>query len=261
MPDLPESDESRRLEHCQACLGYQFKDPRLLYEALTHASSASHRLKSNERMEFLGDAVLGLIVCEYLYRAYPAYSEGELTRIKSSVVSRRTCTKWAKQLELETCLIVGKGVTLGGSLPHSLAADVFEAVLAAIYLDGGLAGLRQWLQPLLDVEIKRVTQDQASANFKSALQQHAQREMGATPVYRVLGERGPDHSKSFRVSAVIGAQVYAPAWGRNKKEAEQRAAGNALSQIQNAPLPFPEPARAPDASEPGHWHDHPTTSG
>jgi ribonuclease-3 len=254
MADSLLEDEGTRLERCQKLLGRQFREIGLLREALTHASSASHRLKSNERMEFLGDAVLGLLVCEQLFRQYPSHSEGELTRVKSSIVSRRTCAKIAKQLDLESCLIVGKGVSLGGHMPHSLAADVFEAILAAIYLDGGYDAVRHWLLPVLEPEIRRVAQDQASANFKSALQQLAQRELGATPVYRLLTERGPDHSKQFQVSAVVGGDQFAPAWGRNKKEAEQRAAGNALAELQHAAPPYVE-------SSMGHADDREPAAG
>jgi ribonuclease III len=226
-----------KVAQCQAIIGRTFQNVELLREALTHASSASRRLSSNERMEFLGDAVLGLIVCELLYRSYPDFSEGELTRVKSIVVSRRTCAKLGKELGLEACLTVGKGIIHGRSLPRSLASDAFEAVVAAIYLDGGFEAARQWLEPLLANEVQAATEGHAGGNFKSMLQQVAQCEHGATPRYRLVSERGPDHSKQFQMLAIIGEREFSPAWGRNKKDAEQRAAANAIAELNEKPPP------------------------
>lgn len=233
-------DTEQKLAYCQKRIGYQFKNVSLLLEALTHASSASHRLASNERLEFLGDAVLGMVVCDWLYHDFPDYSEGDLTKIKSSVVSRKTCATIAKQLHLERCLIVGRGVTRNRSFPKSLVSDVFEAVVAAIYLDGGFAAASKRLRAWLVDEIREAVDCQHGGNHKSQLQQIAQRDLGETPAYHLLAETGPDHNKSFQVSAVIGKRTFAPAWGRNKKDAEQRAAGNALAELAGTPLPFQE---------------------
>lgn len=236
--ELGDNVLAQKLEFCQTQIGYRFNDLNLLTEALTHASSASHRLASNERLEFLGDAVLGIVVCDWLYREFPEYSEGDLTKIKSTIVSRRTCGGIARQLQLEKCLIVGRGVTRNRSFPRSLVSDVFEAVVAAIYLDGGIEAIGQLIRGWLAEEVHLAVSGQCSGNHKSMLQQYAQRDMGSTPVYRLLSESGPDHSKSFQVVAVIGKRTFAPAWGRNKKEAEQRAAGNALAELENKELPF-----------------------
>lgn len=233
-----DADQEQKLELCQTQIGYRFNNIALLREALTHASGASHRLASNERLEFLGDAILGLVVCDWLYREYPEYSEGDLTKIKSAVVSRRTCASVAKELQMERCLIVGKGVTRNRSYPRSLVSDVFESIVAAIYLDGGLDEVRPLIRKWLAEEVRLAVSSQDGGNHKSLLQQHAQRDLGATPVYRLLTEAGPDHSKSFQVVAVIGDRTFVPAWGRNKKEAEQRAAGNAMAELDDLPIPY-----------------------
>lgn len=220
---------------CQRRLDYEFRDPSLLVAALTHASGAQHRLASNERLEFLGDAILGFIVCETLYRVFPESLEGDLTRIKSVVVSRETCSRISEQLELVDFLIVGKGLAVGRPVPTSVLSDLFESLVAAIYLDGGLEPVRRLVGRFMEPEIVKVASGEQGSNHKSLLQQVAQRDFGVTPTYEVIEETGPDHSKSFHVSAQIAGRSYAPAWGRNKKEAEQRAASNALDELQPRP--------------------------
>jgi ribonuclease-3 len=234
-----DADHIEKLERCQQLIDYRFKDLELLRFALTHASGAAHRLASNERLEFLGDAVLGFVVCAWLYDEYPEYNEGDLTKIKSAVVSRRTCGKVACKIGLDECLIVGRGVTRNRSFPRSLVSDVFESIVAAIYLDGGPAVVRDRLQRWLKSEVELAVDSQGATNFKSALQQRAQRDIACTPLYRLKRESGPDHRKSFLISAVIDQKEYTAAWGSNKKDAEQRAAANALAEMNNEPLPFP----------------------
>ena len=229
----------RQLEGCQERLGYRFKDRDLLRAALTHASGAEHRLASNERLEFLGDAILGAIVCEMLYHQYPEYLEGDLTKIKSVVVSRNTCAKISDALGLEEFLILGKGMTTHPSVPPSLLADVFESLIAAIYLDGGVDVVTEFVARLVGPEIEATADGDLGGNYKSLLQQLAQREHGTTPTYQLLDEKGPDHSKCFKICAQVGRRRYQAAWGRNKKEAEQRAARNALSQLNQEAPPFP----------------------
>ena len=233
-------DQASKLLRCQQIIDYEFKDQALLLGALTHASGASHRLASNERLEFLGDAVLGLIVCQWLYEEYPEYNEGDLTKIKSSVVSRRSCGKVACQLGLDRCLIVGRGVTRNRSFPRSLVSDVFESVVAAMYLDGGAELITDRLKTWLLEEVRHAVESQGAGNYKSSLQQYAQRELSSTPVYRLVRESGPDHRKSFLIAAVIADRHFTPAWGSNKKDAEQRAASNALAELHHQPLPFPD---------------------
>lgn len=228
-----------QLELCEQKLGYQFRDRSLLHAALTHASGAQHRLASNERLEFLGDAILGAIVCELLFHRFPEYLEGDLTKIKSVVVSRQSCAKISQRLELQQFLIVGKGMAATHEVPPSLLADVFESLLAAIYLDGGMPAARQFINTYMEPEIELVAAGQLGGNYKSLLQQLAQRQFGRTPTYQVLDEKGPDHAKCFKICALVGGQTYQAAWGRNKKEAEQRAASNALAEMKNESPPFP----------------------
>lgn len=231
-------DEATMLADCQSRLEYSFLNLDLLREALTHASGAHDRLTSNERLEFLGDAILGAIVCEALYRQYPAYLEGDLTRVKSVVVSRRTCTKLSQQLGLGEFLVLGKGMGTQDQTPSSVLADVFESLVGAIFLDGGMAAAREFVNRHLEPEIEATIEGEGMLNYKSLLQQMAQRQFGSTPVYALIDEKGPDHLKCFKVSAQIGSRRYAPAWGSNKKDAEQRAALNALSQIAGEPVPY-----------------------
>jgi ribonuclease-3 len=227
------------LDRCERRIGYRFRDKLLLSAALTHASGAQHRLASNERLEFLGDAILGAVVCEILYVQYPEYLEGDLTKIKSVVVSRQTCAKISEALGLQEFLILGKGMTTHPSVPPSLLADVFESLAAAIYLDGGDPAVRDFIQRFIGPEIELAATGELGGNYKSLLQQLAQRENGSTPTYQLLDEKGPDHSKCFKISAQIGRTRFQPAWGRNKKEAEQRAARNALAELNGEPVPFP----------------------
>jgi ribonuclease-3 len=230
--------EAEILEQCQEALGYRFRQPDLLRGALTHASGANTRLASNERLEFLGDAVLGLVTVEQLYLRFPDYQEGDLTKIKSVVVSRRTCARFSRDLGLGDFLFLGKGMNHQHTMPGNLLADVYESVVGAIYLDGGIEAARSFILRLLGPEIEAVAEGAHGGNFKSLLQQVAQREFNSTPQYVLLDEKGPDHSKCFKIAAVIGRHRYAGAWGRNKKEAEQRAAMNALAQVNGEPIPF-----------------------
>ncbi len=228
-----------RMARCERRIGYQFRNRALLREALTHASGAEHRLASNERLEFLGDAILGAVVCELLFEQYPDYLEGDLTKIKSAVVSRQSCAKISEALGLQEFLIVGKGMAASDSIPPSLLADVFESLVAAVYLDGGNEASQRFVAQYVGPEIELAAAGDLGGNYKSLLQQLAQREFSSTPVYQLLDEKGPDHRKCFKIAAQIGSVRYQAAWGRNKKEAEQRAACNALAEINGEPAQFP----------------------
>jgi ribonuclease III len=235
-----ESDHSdEALEACETALGYKFRDRDLLRNCLTHASGANHRLASNERLEFLGDAVLGLVVCEMLFHRFPEDREGELTRIKSIVVSRHTCAKVSDALGLPGFLFLGKGLMVHETVPLSVAAAVLESLIAGVYLDGGLEEARKLIERTVQPEIDQIVELEHGHNFKSVLQQLAQKRLGATPVYKLLDEKGPDHSKCFKVAAMIGNESYTPAWGPNKKSAEQLAAHNALAQLEGKEIPHP----------------------
>lgn len=223
--------QTETVEAAEKILGYRFRDAELLGEALTHASIADSRVVSNERLEFLGDSVLGLVVCERLFRKYPTLLEGDMTKIKSVAVSRRTCAKVTGELGLVELLKLGKGMQTHASLPPSLSAALLEAVVGAIYLDGGLDAARDFLLPLLDPVIERAATSGHQQNFKSVLQHVAQERFGASPVYVLLDEKGPDHAKCFEVCVQIGAQRFDSCWGQSKKQAEQQAALNALDTL------------------------------
>ena len=231
-------EEKERFRRCEERIRYAFQDRQLLKAALTHASGANHRLASNERLEFLGDAILGAVVCELLYDQFEGLLEGDLTKIKSVVVSRMTCAKICSELELDEFLVVGKGMSNNKNVPKSVLADMFESLVAAIHLDGGSEASRTFITSVVQAEIDRAATGDADDNYKSSLQQMAQRDFGATPTYQLLEERGPDHDKSFKVTAYINGREFPPAWGSNKKEAEQRAACNALAAIDGREVPY-----------------------
>jgi ribonuclease-3 len=237
-PELTSSREQEILEDCQQAIGYRFQRPELLRAALTHTSGANTRLASNERLEFLGDSVLGLVTCEQLFVRFPEYQEGEMTKIKSAVVSRTACALFSKELDLGVFLFLGRGMKASSELPPNLLADVFESLVAAIYLDGGMEAAKPFLLRFVNPEIDRVVADAANNNYKSLLQQVAQREFGGTPKYQVLDEQGPDHARSFKIAVVIQTHRFPAAWGQNKKIAESRAAQNALAAINGEAIPF-----------------------
>jgi ribonuclease-3 len=220
------------LQGLQEAIGYTFRDPQMLVSALTHASIADKRVKSNERLEFLGDAILGLAICDELYRQFPHYLEGEMTKVKSAVVSRRTCAQIARDLGLPRYLYIGKGMSSRGQLPSSVAAAVYEALIAAVYLDSGsLDRACRFVLETAEKYLERAAASEHQRNFKSQLQQYAQQVLTATPNYELLDEKGPDHSKCFEVGVVIKGRRYGSAWGPSKKEAEQKAAYLTLREL------------------------------
>lgn len=221
-------NETSRLLECEARLGYKFEELTLLGRALTHSSIKTVDNPSNERLEFLGDSILGLVMTEFLYNYFQEKDEGELTQIKSVVVSTQTLARQSARLGISGYYNVGKGVSRKKKLPVSLQANVFEAVVASIYKDGGLEQARRFVLRNLYHEILAVAEDQYEKNYKSLLQQWAQKERSVTPTYRVIAENGPDHRKSFEVVAVIGKQKHKKGVGESKKEAEQSAARETL---------------------------------
>ncbi|MFZ4575823.1 MAG: ribonuclease III [Phycisphaerales bacterium] len=223
-------DEFQR-RRCEQILGHRFGDPELLTRAVTHASTAATRLDSNERLEFLGDAVLGIVVCEMIYRRFPQLLEGEMTKIKSMAVSRQTCAMIATGMGLERLLILGKGMQTSAPLPASLSAAALESVIGALFLDGGFDAAASFIRPLFGDVIDRAANSGHQQNFKSVLQQYAQHEMGITPQYRILSEQGPDHAKVFQVCVEINGRKFVPCWGNSKKRAEQDAALAALREL------------------------------
>ncbi len=210
-------------------VGYQFRDPDLLTTSLTHSSIADSRVMSNERLEFLGDAVLGVVVCGELYGQFSDWLEGDLTKVKSLLVSRQVCAEIADETGLTTLLYLGNGIGNRRNIPKSLRAAVFESVIGAIYVDGGLEPARRFILRTISPHLDKCVDSQHLNNYKSALQQYAQRFLSATPHYEPLDEQGPDHSKCFEVCVVLGGERFPSAWGPSKKESEQEAAKRALA--------------------------------
>jgi len=223
-----DQDTLLRLEQI---LGYQFTDQAILAKAFTHSSSVDSRLDSNERLEFLGDAILGIVICQKLFEMFLEYPEGELTKMKSMLVSRGTCAQVARRLGLPKFLIVGKGMASHKSFPTSLAAGLLEAVIAAVYIDCGFDAARDFILNNFATFLDQIDSEEAHGNYKSLLQQHAQERFSAPPVYVLLDEKGPDHNKCFESEVVIDQRHFPSAWGANKKEAEQKAAYNALVEL------------------------------
>ncbi len=218
----------RQIERIIDC---EFSNRNLLAKAFTHSSSVDNRLLSNERLEFLGDSVLAVVICQTLFEQFPGYLEGDLTKIKSMLVSRRTCARVAKQLGLHKFLKVGKGMASSRALSGSLVAGLLEAVIAAIYIDSGFDAAHSFILRTFASLIDQADAEQAQGNFKSLLQQYAQQQFNAIPVYELLDEKGPDHDKCFESEVVIAERHFPSAWGTNKKEAEQKAAFNALVEL------------------------------
>ena len=219
------------LQQIEQLIGYKFSDISLFAMTFTHSSAVDSRSSSNERLEFLGDSVLGLVVCKILYERFPRYLEGDLTKIKRMLVSRRTCARIAKKLGLHKYLKVGKGMTSSQALTGSLAAGLLEAVIAAIYIDGGFEAAQSFILRNFGFLIDQADAEQSQGNFKSLLQQYVQQQFNTTPVYLILDEKGPDHNKCFETEVVIGDRHFSSAWGTNKKDAEQKAAFNALVEL------------------------------
>ena len=217
-----------QIETANRLLGHEFQDLDLLRLALTHSSLADSRLESNERLEFLGDAVLGMVVCRFLYDNYDDLMEGDMTKIKSNVVSRRDCAEVARELGLDELLRLGKGMTNSQYLPHSVIAAVYESLVGALFIDGGLEAAERFILKALEPRIEQAYESGHHSNFKSVLQQAGQQTIGMSPQYEILDEQGPDHAKCFEVCVSLGNRRFESSWGASKKQAEQQAALNAL---------------------------------
>jgi ribonuclease-3 len=215
------------IQDLEVLLGHSFRDKNFLLNALSHSSIKTDDRPSNERLEFLGDSVLGLIISDALYRRYPEDDEGTLTRIKSQAVSRSTLQRIAVAMGLDRHILVGKGVAKR-EIPASLLGNLFEAIVGAIYLDAGLASARKFILRHLDVIIAEIVEDRAERNYKSMLQHYCQREMGTVPGYRLLREAGPSHHRTFDVAVMLNGREFGRARGDSKKEAEQGSARAAL---------------------------------
>lgn len=225
-----------RVEGLQADLGIRFNDPTQLREALTHRSylnEIGQSWPSNERLEFLGDSVLGLISTDYLYARFPKLGEGELTNLRSALVRTETLARFAQEIDLGRYLFLGRGeeISQGRSRPAGLAC-AFEALLGALYRDQGYAHTREFALRFIDPELKSVVEGRLHKNAKSVLQELVQARMQQTPTYHLVRESGPDHAKEFLVEVRIGFRVLGEGNDRSKRGAEQAAAENALAALQ-----------------------------
>lgn len=208
-------------------LGYHFRNRALLEQALSHSSWSNERglgrLGCNERLEFLGDSILGFVVAETLYRTFPNLPEGEMTRIRAELVCEESLAETAGELGLGACLRLGKGEEQGGGRNRpSIIADAVEAVLAAVYLDGGEEAARSMLSRFILPKLKHA--EESSHDYKTALQEIVQSRGFPAPTYRLSGESGPDHDKVFRSEVLIDGEIAGAGSGKSKKEAERAAA-------------------------------------
>jgi ribonuclease-3 len=224
-------------EELQQRIEYRFKDRGLLEHALTHksraAEDASGGVADNESLEFLGDAVLGLVVADALFHQFPSYTEGQKSKVKAAVVSTQSLARHAERIRLGDHLILGRGEEkTGGRFKQALLADAYEALIAAIYLDGGLDAAGAFLRRELKDDIDAGSAQTFVRDYKSMLQERLQALGKPLPEYRVSGEAGPDHRKVFNVEVVVDGEVFGAATGRAKKEAEQDAARQALLRVE-----------------------------
>ena len=218
-------------------LNYTFRDPGLLGEALSHSSYANeHRsagLRSNERLEFLGDSVLGFVTAEFLFLQHPDLPEGDLTRIRAALVCEQSLYEVARKLDLGRYLKLGRGEEAGGGRERtSILADATEAVFAAVYLDGGIGAASTMIhRVLLDAEKEEVVEERRR-DYKTALQELVQRQADQVLTYRMIGEEGPDHDKTFLAEVLLNGTQVGTGSGHSKKEAEQSAAKAALRKLE-----------------------------
>ncbi len=230
----PSSD--RQLHHLMHRIDYTFRNETLLIQALKHRSylvlTGEDRLQSNERLEFLGDAILGMVITEHLYHSYPKSDEGTLTNFKSLLVNRSNLSQVARELQLGDCLFLNESEERsGGRERESILADAFEALIGAMYLDGGLDPVRHLIQKRVAGNLKKVLGATQSKNYKSMLLEFCQKENMDGPIYVVEDEIGPDHCKTFTVAVLIDGRKQGIGWGPSKKLAEQKAAEEALAKF------------------------------
>ena len=222
------------IKDLEAAIGYRFENITLLQNALTHSSYANERwhnsLLSNERLEFLGDAILGMTVAKYLYQTFPDRPEGELTRMRADMVCEQTLAKVAARINLGKHLLLGNGEEQGGGRTrNSILADAVESVIAATYLDGGMEAAQRFIEQfiLVEVPVKKLH----NADYKTALQELVQQKKNQVLSYALVGESGPDHDKQFDVEVSLNGQVVGAGSGSSKKRAEQAAARSALEKL------------------------------
>ncbi len=227
------------MQELEKKLNYTFRDQRLLSEALSHSSYANeHRavhLNSNERLEFLGDSVLGFVTAEFLFVQHPDLPEGDLTRIRAALVCEQSLYEVAQKLDLGRYLKLGRGEEAGGGRERtSILADATEAVFAAVYLDGGIDAASALIHRLLLEAEKEEVVEERRRDYKTALQELVQRQADQVLTYRMAGEQGPDHAKTFVAEVLLNGHALGSGSGHSKKEAEQAAARAALERLEEA---------------------------
>ena len=222
------------IKDLEAAIGYRFKNISLLQNALAHSSYANERwhdsLKSNERLEFLGDSILGMVTAEYLYRNFPERPEGDLTRMRADMVCEQALAVVADRIDLGRHLLLGNGEQTGGGRHRdSILADAVESVIAACFLDGGMEPARQFINTfvLTEVPVRKLR----NADYKTALQELVQQKKNQVLSYALAGESGPDHDKQFRVEVSLNGRVVGEGIGSSKKRAEQAAAKAAMEAL------------------------------
>lgn len=233
------SEEKKQLRAVEKRISYSFKKKEILRRALTHKSYANERRweasQHNERLEFLGDAVLELAVSEFLMERFPDYSEGELSKLRAGIVNERQLTELAREIELGTYLYLGRGEEqTSGREKSSLLADTYEALLGGIYLDGGYKKVKKIIHRQYARLLDKTPVQHFYRDYKTDLQERSQAQFRSIPRYRLAGERGPDHSKTFEVELYIRDRLMGRGSGRSKKEAEQAAAREALDELGEA---------------------------
>jgi len=218
-------------ESLEKTVGIHFENPSLLQQALTHRSyiyeTAGEGLSSNERLEFLGDSILAFISADYLYRAFPDLSEGELSDLRAALVRRETLATFAQEINLGNFLLMGKGEQSSG-VSQRVLASAFEAVLGAVFLDQGIKVVQRFLKPRLEPLAQNIVSKRLFKDQKSLFQEQAQAHVGITPIYRLVRHVGPSHNREFTVEVLLGDEVARRGQGRNKQAAEQEASHEAL---------------------------------
>lgn len=228
---MGEAATEEQVRRAERLLGLAFKDRDLLRAALTHASAKAEEGRSNERLEFLGDAVLGLVVSEHLYARFPDFDEGRMSKVRSQVVGRRNLAEIGAALGLKDCVVVGRMFADPAAIADSVLSNAVEAVIAALYLDAGFDAARDFVLRHAAASVDRAVAAPEARDWKSVFSAWAQSKGMRTPVYVVLSTAGADHEKTFEVVAGLEGRRFRPSYGRNKQEAEQRAARAALREL------------------------------
>ena len=230
-------EDIKKIKKLQKILKYKYRKFRHLQEALTHTSFVNEnpelQLKSNERLEFLGDAVLGLLITEHLYKELPDFSEGKLSILKSTLVREQTLSELSKKLGLGEYLVLGKGEDKGGTRARmSILSNVLESVIGSMYLDGGLKPVSKFISRIFKDKLKEISEEtEVLGSYKNRLQHYTQTNYGCMPIYKVVSEKGPSHNKVYEVSVNFTGEVYGSGTGTSKKRAEQDAAKKALIKL------------------------------